>query len=99
MIDANDLLPSRAAAAMCGQSRMFWRLSLDGDRRVRLAASQVLGAVAERVGKRLGPYVRSLIGPWACARFDVSAEVARAATDAFEVRRPPVFCRNAYGSR
>jgi len=78
---------------------MFWRLSLDGDRRVRLAASHVLGAIAERVGKRLGPYVRSLIGPWVCARFDVSADVARAAADAFEVRHDQTIQCDAYNAR
>ena len=71
------------------QCKQYARLTLDNDRRVRVAAGQVLGVLAERVGRRLGPHVKMLLGPWVCARFDVSADVAKAASDAFEVRDRP----------
>ena len=71
------------------QCKQYARLTLDNDRRVRVAAGQVLGVLAERVGRRLGPHVKMLLGPWVCARFDVSADVAKAASDAFEVGNRP----------
>jgi hypothetical protein len=64
---------------------VYARLALDPDRRVRASAHTTLGMVAARVGRLLGPHVRTVLGPWLCGRGDPVSDVARAASDAFAV--------------
>lgn len=53
-------------------------------RTVRSEASGVQGAVAKVVGKGLAPYLKALAGSWWLAQFDLHAEAAAAARDAFQ---------------
>ena len=53
-------------------------------RTVRAEASGVLGAMAKVVGKGLAPYLKALAGSWWLAQFDLHAEAAAAARDAFQ---------------
>ncbi len=53
-------------------------------RSVRSEASGVLGAMAKVVGKGLAPYLKALAGSWWLAQFDLHAEAAAAARDAFQ---------------
>ena len=53
-------------------------------RTVRTEASGVLGAMAKTVGKGLAPYLKALAGSWWLAQFDLHAEAAAAARDAFQ---------------
>ncbi|KAL1917410.1 uncharacterized protein VTP21DRAFT_3803 [Calcarisporiella thermophila] len=80
--------------------RMYARLAIEVDRRVRAAAQGVLNTIVKRVGKRLGKYVRDVVPVWVCSFFDVNREVAKVASEAFQSAFPPnrrkevlVFCQ------
>lgn len=45
----------------------------------------MLGAMAKAVGKGLAPYLKALAGSWWLAQFDLHAEAAAAARDAFQI--------------
>ena len=53
-------------------------------RTVRTEASGVLGEMTEVVGKGLAPFLKALAGSWWLAQFDLHAEAAMAARDAFQ---------------
>ena len=45
----------------------------------------MLGAMAKVVGKGLAPFLKLLAGSWWLAQFDLHAEAAAAARDAFQI--------------
>lgn len=45
----------------------------------------MLGVMAKVVGKGLAPYLKALAGSWWLAQFDLHAEAAAAARDAFQI--------------
>lgn len=63
---------------------VYNKLVMDNNRNVRSEASAVLGAMAKVVGKGLAPYLKALAGSWWLAQFDLHAEAAAAARDAFQ---------------
>ena len=60
----------------------------DNDHRVREASHRGLQACAEKVGRNLGPHLRSLIGCWVSGMSDPHASAASAATMSFSAAFP-----------
>ncbi|XP_036204833.1 E3 ubiquitin-protein ligase listerin isoform X2 [Myotis myotis] len=81
--------------------RIFCKISLDHDRRVREATQQAFEKLILKVKKHLAPYLKSLMGYWLIAQCDTYAPAASAAKDAFEAAFPPskqpeaiAFCKD-----
>jgi hypothetical protein len=68
---------------------------MDADRRVREALFVTLRALVVRVKKHMTKYLRSLMLPWLCARFDTEASVRSAANAAFSALFPPAKIADA----
>ncbi|CAH6792493.1 E3 ubiquitin-protein ligase listerin [Phodopus roborovskii] len=80
--------------------RIFCKISLDHDRRVREATQQAFEKLILKVKKHLAPYLKSVMGYWLMAQCDTYPPAATAAKDAFEAAFPPskqpeaiVFCK------
>lgn len=77
--------------------RIYKRLSLDVDRRVRIQTQDVLGIIGKQAGKKLSSVLKQIIGPWMSAQFDPSRDVASHAKVSFndifptEEKRAKVF--------
>ncbi|XP_066115681.1 E3 ubiquitin-protein ligase listerin isoform X1 [Saccopteryx bilineata] len=69
--------------------RIFCKISLDHDRRVREATQQAFEKLILKVKKHLAPYLKSLMGYWLMAQCDTYSPAASAAKDAFEAAFPP----------
>ncbi|KAI9310568.1 hypothetical protein BX666DRAFT_2004897 [Dichotomocladium elegans] len=65
-------------------ARLYAKLTMDIDRRVRLATNHVHYLVATYAKKKLGPHLKEFIGPWILTFFDPSADVAKSARETFE---------------
>ncbi|KAL0097906.1 hypothetical protein J3Q64DRAFT_1694309 [Phycomyces blakesleeanus] len=63
---------------------MYGKLTMEVDRRVRLAANSVHALVTSQAGKKLAPHLKDFVGPWMMTQFDQSRDVARAAKTSFE---------------
>ncbi|XP_048202308.1 E3 ubiquitin-protein ligase listerin [Perognathus longimembris pacificus] len=81
--------------------RIFCKISLDHDRRVREATQQAFEKLILKVKKHLAPYLKSLMGYWLMAQCDTYAPAALAAKEAFEAAFPPskqpeaiAFCKD-----
>ncbi|XP_008588259.1 PREDICTED: E3 ubiquitin-protein ligase listerin [Galeopterus variegatus] len=81
--------------------RIFCKISLDHDRRVREATQQAFEKLILKVKKHLAPYLKSLMGYWLMAQCDTYTPAAFAAKDAFEAAFPPskqpeaiAFCKD-----
>ncbi|XP_036059255.1 E3 ubiquitin-protein ligase listerin [Onychomys torridus] len=69
--------------------RIFCKISLDHDRRVREATQQAFEKLILKVKKHLAPYLKSVMGYWLMAQCDTHPPAATAAKDAFEAAFPP----------
>ncbi|CAO2632254.1 E3 ubiquitin-protein ligase listerin [Lemmus lemmus] len=69
--------------------RIFCKISLDHDRRVREATQQAFEKLIIKVKKHLAPYLKSVMGYWLMAQCDTYPPAATAAKDAFEAAFPP----------
>ncbi|XP_037380951.1 E3 ubiquitin-protein ligase listerin [Talpa occidentalis] len=85
--------------------RIFCKISLDHDRRVREATQQAFEKLILKVKKQLAPYLKSLMGYWLMAQCDTYTPAASAAKDAFEAAFPPskqpeaiAFCKDEIAS-
>ncbi|KAF3820483.1 hypothetical protein GH733_013659 [Mirounga leonina] len=85
--------------------RIFCKISLDHDRRVREATQQAFEKLILKVKKHLAPYLKSLMGCWLMAQCDTYTPAACAAKDAFEAAFPPskqpeaiAFCKDEIAS-
>uniref|UniRef100_A0A8W4FPF7 E3 ubiquitin-protein ligase listerin n=1 Tax=Sus scrofa TaxID=9823 RepID=A0A8W4FPF7_PIG len=81
--------------------RIFCKISLDHDRRVREATQQAFEKLILKVKKHLAPYLKSVMGYWLMAQCDTYTPAASAAKDAFEAAFPPskqpeaiAFCKD-----
>ncbi|XP_071471209.1 E3 ubiquitin-protein ligase listerin isoform X2 [Marmota flaviventris] len=81
--------------------RIFCKISLDHDRRVREATQQAFEKLILKVKKHLAPYLKSVMGYWLMAQCDTYTPAACAAKDAFEAAFPPskqpeaiAFCKD-----
>ncbi|XP_031815109.1 E3 ubiquitin-protein ligase listerin isoform X1 [Sarcophilus harrisii] len=81
--------------------RIYCKISLDYDRRVREATQIAFEKLVLKVKKHLAPHLKSLMGYWLIAQCDTFAPAAIAAKIAFEAAFPPskqsealVFCKD-----
>ncbi|XP_044298639.1 E3 ubiquitin-protein ligase listerin [Varanus komodoensis] len=81
--------------------RIYCKISIDHDRRVREATQQAFEQLILKVKKHLAPHLRSLMGHWLIAQCDIYSPAASAAKVAFEKAFPPskqpealVFCKD-----
>ncbi|XP_051871112.1 E3 ubiquitin-protein ligase listerin isoform X3 [Pristis pectinata] len=70
-------------------SRIYCRISLDHDRRVREAIQQAFESLILQVKRNLAPYLKSIMGHWLIAQCDTYGPAASAAKMAFQVAFPP----------
>ncbi len=56
------------------------------DRRIRAATQSAHAQLVFGARKQLAPYLKELMGPWFCASFDSTKDVATKAADALSVR-------------
>uniref|UniRef100_A0A8C5TGQ1 E3 ubiquitin-protein ligase listerin n=1 Tax=Malurus cyaneus samueli TaxID=2593467 RepID=A0A8C5TGQ1_9PASS len=81
--------------------RIYCKISLDHDRRVREATQQSFEQLILKVKKHLAPYLKSIMGYWLIAQCDTYLPAASAAKVAFEKAFPSskqpealVFCKD-----
>ncbi|KAM6310361.1 E3 ubiquitin-protein ligase listerin [Aegotheles albertisi] len=81
--------------------RIYCKISLDHDRRVREATQQSFEQLILKVKKHLAPYLKSIMGYWLIAQCDTYSPAASAAKVAFEKAFPPskqpealAFCKD-----
>ncbi|KAM5280986.1 E3 ubiquitin-protein ligase listerin isoform 2-T2 [Ctenodactylus gundi] len=81
--------------------RIFCKISLDHDRRVREATQQAFEKLILKVKKHLAPYLKTVMGYWLMAQCDTYTPAACSAKDAFEAAFPPskqpeaiAFCKD-----
>ncbi|XP_041319944.1 E3 ubiquitin-protein ligase listerin isoform X2 [Pyrgilauda ruficollis] len=81
--------------------RIYCKISLDHDRRVREATQQSFEQLILKVKKHLAPYLKSIMGYWLIAQCDTYSPAASAAKVAFEKAFPSskqpealVFCKD-----
>uniref|UniRef100_UPI00398EDAED E3 ubiquitin-protein ligase listerin isoform X2 n=1 Tax=Pristiophorus japonicus TaxID=55135 RepID=UPI00398EDAED len=70
-------------------SRIYCKISLDHDRRVREAVQQAFEPLILQVKRNLAPYLKSIMGHWLIAQCDTYTPAASAAKVAFQVAFPP----------
>ncbi|XP_063203186.1 E3 ubiquitin-protein ligase listerin [Chroicocephalus ridibundus] len=68
--------------------RIYCKISLDHDRRVREATQQSFEQLILKVKKHLAPYLKSIMGYWLVAQCDAYSPAASAAKVAFEKAFP-----------
>uniref|UniRef100_A0A8C4JQK1 E3 ubiquitin-protein ligase listerin n=1 Tax=Dromaius novaehollandiae TaxID=8790 RepID=A0A8C4JQK1_DRONO len=68
--------------------RIYCKISLDHDRRVREATQQSFEQLILKVKKHLAPYLKSIMGYWLIAQCDIYSPAASAAKVAFEKAFP-----------
>ncbi|XP_068600675.1 E3 ubiquitin-protein ligase listerin [Brachionichthys hirsutus] len=64
--------------------RIYCRISVDCDRRIREATQQAFEQLVLKVGRSLAPFLKSLMGHWILSQCDTSTPAASAACRAFE---------------
>ncbi|XP_060689478.1 E3 ubiquitin-protein ligase listerin isoform X2 [Hemiscyllium ocellatum] len=69
-------------------SRIYCKISLDHDRRVREAVQQAFEILVLQVKRNLAPYLKSIMGHWLIAQCDTYNPAASAAKVAFQVAFP-----------
>ncbi|KAM3869223.1 E3 ubiquitin-protein ligase listerin [Diretmus argenteus] len=81
-------------------SRIYCKISVDHDRRVREATQQAFEQLVLKVRRSLAPFLKSLMGHWMVAQCDTYTPAASAACQAFHAAFPPSkqpealsFCR------
>lgn len=64
--------------------KVYPRLSIDSERRVRQLAQTLLGNIASKCGKRIARHMPKIAGPWLAGAQDSDRAAARAAQDALK---------------
>jgi hypothetical protein len=68
--------------------KLFQKLAIDHDRKVRENCFSVLKQIIQYDSKLLAPILKKVAGPWILGRFDSSKEVAQIATASFDQAFP-----------
>lgn len=81
--------------------RLFNKLALDFDRRIREAAHQANGKLMSKVKREIAPYLKSIMGVWLLGQCDFYAPAASVAQDIFSTTFPTnkqadalMFCKS-----
>uniref|UniRef100_A0A6Q2YLB8 E3 ubiquitin-protein ligase listerin n=1 Tax=Esox lucius TaxID=8010 RepID=A0A6Q2YLB8_ESOLU len=69
--------------------RIYCKMSVDHDRRVREATQQAFEQLVLKVRRSLAPYLKSLMGHWLLSQCDTYAPASSAACQAFSAAFPP----------
>ncbi|XP_056103772.1 E3 ubiquitin-protein ligase listerin [Rhinichthys klamathensis goyatoka] len=69
--------------------RIYCRISVDHDRRVREATQQAFEQLILKVKRNLAPYLKSIMGHWLISQCDTYSPAASAASAAFQAAFPP----------
>ncbi|KAG8628996.1 hypothetical protein KVT40_002861 [Elsinoe batatas] len=64
--------------------KLYPRLSIDAERRVRQLSHTLVGHIVVKCGKRVAPYLPQIAGPWLCGQHDPDRAVSRSANEAFQ---------------
>ncbi|PNS20724.1 hypothetical protein CAC42_2969 [Sphaceloma murrayae] len=64
--------------------KLYPRLSIDPDRRVRQLSHTLIGHIVTKCGKRMVPYLPSIAGSWLSGQYDPDRAAARAALEAYQ---------------
>jgi len=70
--------------------KLFVKLGIDVDRRVRYATHSCHNIVVTIIKKRIAPFLKEILPVWIISLFDQSKDVAKMANDAFQVN----LCNN-----
>ncbi|KAJ8315834.1 hypothetical protein KUTeg_007984 [Tegillarca granosa] len=80
--------------------RIYNKMCLDLDHRVRETAQQAMNTLVGKVGKSIAPFLKSMMGSWLLCQCDTYPTVTSAATQAFQTAFPPakqtdalIFCK------
>lgn len=65
-------------------TKLYPRLSIDSDRRVRQLSHTLVGHIVTKSGKRMVPYLPQIAGPWLCGQYDPDRGTSRSASEAFQ---------------
>ncbi|XP_052810138.1 E3 ubiquitin-protein ligase listerin-like [Mya arenaria] len=76
--------------------RMFNKMAIDIDHRVREANQLAMSTLAVRVRRNLAPYLRNLMGAWLMSQCDTYPTVSSAAVTSFQDAFPPAKQTEAY---
>ncbi|KAJ3416845.1 hypothetical protein HDV05_008430 [Chytridiales sp. JEL 0842] len=68
--------------------KLFNKLAVDPDRRVREVTLQCHLIIVTAVKKGLAPILKEIIGTWLCCQFDTSKEAAKSAVESLNVAFP-----------
>uniref|UniRef100_A0A8C1Z7D3 E3 ubiquitin-protein ligase listerin n=1 Tax=Cyprinus carpio TaxID=7962 RepID=A0A8C1Z7D3_CYPCA len=68
--------------------RIYCRISMDHDRRVREATQQAFEQLVLKVKRNLAPYLKSIMGHWLISQCDTYSPAASAASAAFQAAFP-----------
>uniref|UniRef100_A0A8C1IBM9 E3 ubiquitin-protein ligase listerin n=1 Tax=Cyprinus carpio TaxID=7962 RepID=A0A8C1IBM9_CYPCA len=68
--------------------RIYCRISMDHDRRVREATQQAFEQLVLKVKRNLAPYLKSIMGHWLISQCDTYSPAASAASTAFQAAFP-----------
>ncbi|KAF4547461.1 E3 ubiquitin-protein ligase listerin-like protein [Elsinoe fawcettii] len=64
--------------------KLYPRLSIDAERRVRQLSHVLIGHIVAKCGKRVAPQLPQLAGPWLCGQHDPDRATSRSASEAFQ---------------
>ncbi|XP_064613366.1 E3 ubiquitin-protein ligase listerin-like [Liolophura sinensis] len=95
-----DTSEEAVKAALPFWPKIYNKVSVDVDHKVREASQQAMAAIASRVGRNLAPHLKSIMGCWLLCQCDTYPTVATAAQQAFSSAFPPakqsdaiVYCK------
>ncbi|XP_067676040.1 E3 ubiquitin-protein ligase listerin-like [Haliotis asinina] len=69
--------------------RIYNKMSIDVDYRVREATQQAMTTLVSRVRRNIAPYLKSVMGSWLLSQCDTYPTVSTSATQAFQSAFPP----------
>ncbi|XP_046570913.1 LOW QUALITY PROTEIN: E3 ubiquitin-protein ligase listerin-like [Haliotis rubra] len=69
--------------------RIYNKMSIDVDHRVREATQQAMTTLVSRVRRNIAPYLKSVMGSWLLSQCDTYPTVSTSATQAFQSAFPP----------
>ncbi|TPP55799.1 E3 ubiquitin-protein ligase listerin [Fasciola gigantica] len=82
--DVSSLDTSSVIAILPFWPRIYCRLAVDENRKVRELIQSAMGRVADRVGRELGPYIKQIFPIWAFSTVDVHEPAASLASQGYE---------------
>ncbi|ORX79499.1 hypothetical protein BCR32DRAFT_269438 [Anaeromyces robustus] len=82
-----------------GWSKLYAKISIDVDRRVRILIGNAHLIIVKTLKKKIAPHLKTLIGPWIASTFDPCPDVCKVAKEAYNIAFPSkplealIFCQ------